>query len=77
MFPDGSQFDLNDKGEIKHISKEGVEDVTPKKMFANFTVTHKDTGNILMKGSQINTPGARAHIEKESHPHKVTWHDED
>lgn len=77
MIPDNSQFDMNDKGEIKRLSEEGVEDITPKSLFANFTVTHKDNGNILMRGSQINTPGGRAHIEHESRPHIVTWHDED
>lgn len=73
-YPDNPQFDMDENGNLKHISAEGVSDVTPKSLFANFTITHKDTGNVLMKGSQINTPDARAHIEKEAHPHKVTWH---
>jgi hypothetical protein len=79
MFPENSQFDMNDEGEVKRLSEEGVEDVTPKNLFANFTVYHRDTGNVLMRGSQINTPGGRAHIESESGKdgHKVVWHDEE
>jgi hypothetical protein len=73
MFPEGAQFDMGKDGELKHLDAKGVSDVTPKNMFADFTVTHKDTGKVIMRGSQINTPGARAHIEKESRPHTVTW----
>ena len=80
MIPDGSQFDMNNKGEVKRLSSEGVEDVTPKSLFANFTVYHRDDPKkVLMRGSQINTPGGRAHIESEAGKggHKVVWHDDE
>ncbi|CAB4129767.1 hypothetical protein UFOVP115_114 [uncultured Caudovirales phage] len=74
MIPEGSQFESGSDGTPKHVTSEGVSDVTPKDMFANFTIHSADDGKVLMRGSQINNKSGRAHIEKQAGRHKVTWH---
>ena len=75
MLPNNPQLDLGSDGDLKHLTSEGVSDVTPDKLFAKFTITSANSGKVLMHGSQINTPDARKHVEEQAKQHKVTWHD--